>query len=206
MTSCAQFVDIEELVTGELVPSHAARLRAHASECSECAAELRLATAERELFARRAAAVEPPPPALAFALRERLASEASGDPSSRRTAQVRSMVRRFVRRGHVSAACAAALFVVAAFSRLGTGTMTVTAQVSGAADGELASSGMLASFGAAEPLACSTVGFAALATSRDEGASSSSLASMQEARACAVPASRTHDGCEPFVTCSALRQ
>lgn len=228
MTSCSQLTDIEELVTGELPQACAERLRAHAAQCDQCAAELALLTAERALFERRAKAHAPPPAALSFVLRERLAEEARGH-ALPRGVRVASFVGRIVRRGHLSAACAAALFLVAAFSRMGTATVVApssskasspfspssfmsssfmsSSSSSSSESGDEASSGagMLASFGGDEPRAC-VVGSAT--SSQDEGTTrgASSLFSMQETRACADSSSRSLGGCEPFVTCSALRQ
>ena len=221
MTSCSQLGDIDSLAAGELDAPHAALLRAHAADCGECRDELDLATAERSLFARRAHAMPPPPAALGVAIHEHL------DPSlvrSLRTnpGRVASGFVRMLRRGHVTAACAAALFMVAAFSRPGAGTEVprsrqgVDLQSSVSTDGEIATSGMLASIGAEEPLACSSGGSAVAgaasiapsdfgATFTSSSSSSSSSASLERVLACGT-SSRSWAGCEPSVTCSALRQ
>lgn len=202
MIPCVELADIEALVVGELDATHARRLREHAQSCGACRGEIDLVTAERTLFARRAAVVGAPPPALASAVLRRIDAE-------------RSPVRRllapalgFVRRGHVSAACAAALFVVAAFSRSGAPAMPTSGAIS--ADEETNASGMLASYGRVdEPAACSLG--SVLSASYDDGAAaraSSNAASRGEVLACRASAdgARSPLPCEPFVTCSWLRQ
>ena len=133
-------------------------------------------------------------------------------------------------RGHFTAACAAALFVVAALSRLGTASMSMSINdgvASISADEGATGSGMLASYREGEPLACSLGGLGTLvgsasgasgasgASMRDDGVmtSSSSGASRGEILACvgggvggAVESASGGASCEPSVTCSALRQ
>ncbi|MDB4937967.1 MAG: hypothetical protein JWP87_4939 [Labilithrix sp.] len=220
MTPCSQLEDIEALVLGELDATRAARLEAHAARCVECRAELELTKAERALFSQRACAMlslSAPPPAPVFVESERA--------TSRPAAVARSVVPaalRLLRRGHVSAACAAALFVVAAFSRIGNPAPNGGTSSMSASGEDEEPPGMLASIasfasrsGASEPLACSPGGSAFVsrvatddgASSSSSGAASSSHGSLGEVLACgAREASRSTASCEPSVTCSWLRQ
>lgn len=202
MKYCSQLADTEALVLGELEVAHAGRLREHARSCAQCRDEIALVGAERALFARRAEVMSEPPPVLAAVVRRRLDAERS--PLRRMLAPA---VGRLLRRGHVSAASAAALFLVAAFSRTGTTTMVGAASI--VADGETNASGMLASFRNDEPAACSPG--SAPSVSFDDGAMSSPSAhgaSRGEKLACRVSpeGSRSSLPCEPFVTCSWFRQ
>lgn len=202
MKSCSQLADTEALVLGELDAALAGRLRDHARSCAQCRDEIALVTAERALFARRAEVMHEPPPALTSAVERRLDSERS--PLRRMLAPA---MGQLLRRGHVSAACAAALFVVCAFSRTGTTAMAGAASI--VADDETNSSAMLISLRTDEPAACSLA--SGPSVSFDDGAtssSSSSLAPRGEALACRVSpeGARASLPCEPFVTCSWLRQ
>lgn len=206
MTTCSQLMDIDSLVAGELEPPHAVLLRAHAAGCAACRAEMSLVTAERALFAHRAEAM-PGPPVVSL-------------PEMRRIV-VRSLqtnhgpaLAKLLRRGHFTAACAAALFMVAAFSRPGRATRADVPSV--LADGEAAPSGMLASI-ADEPLACSSGGGVAssfasmvsedlgIATTTTTSAPLASLGHRDRVLACETRA-RSQADCEPYVTCSSLRQ
>jgi hypothetical protein len=221
VTSCSQLEDLDALVMDELDAGHARELRAHAATCPACATELSMLTAERALFAHRAEALDVfvAPPAMTVAA-----------PAILQMRRLLPTLGRIVVRGQFSAACAAALFVVAALSRLGTSSMSMSmslddGMVSMSADEGAAGSGMLASYREGEPLACSTGMFGQLvgsgsfvgrgasgAMSRDDGAmtSSSSGASRGEVLACggggALEGARGGASCEPSVTCSAVRQ
>jgi anti-sigma factor RsiW len=202
--SCSQLVDTEALVLGELDAAHAGRLREHSRSCAACRAEIELLTAERALFVRRAEVMSAPPPALASAVRRQIDAERS--PIRRILAPA---VGRFLRRGHMTAACAAALFVVAAFSRTGSSAMAGAASL--AADDETNASGMLASYRTEEPIACS---LGAGPASYDDGARSAMSSSFAVSRGAVLACRASSDGaralsslpCEPFVTCSWLRQ
>ena len=150
MSFCTQLVELESLVMGELDAGDARALRAHVATCSVCANELELLTAERALFARRAEALDAlaPPPAIA---------------AISKNAAPRSFVPalgRIALRGHFTAACAAALFVVAGLSRLGTASvsMAISDDVASMSGDEGAGSRMFASYLQQEPLACSLGG------------------------------------------------
>ena len=211
MKSCSQLEDIDELVLGRLSASRAEALRAHVVACAECREELALASAERALFSRRAEVASAPPPAVTIALRERLANEVA--PS--RSRRVGAGMLRILRRGHFTAACAAALFFVAAFSRLGGDRGALTSSSPIMVDGEGQASGVLASMTRHESFACSMTSASSLADD-DVGSSSSSssssgtmsLASLDGVLACGGSASvsRVDTSCEPSVTCSSLRQ
>ena len=205
--TCSQLVDIDSLVAGELDAPHAGKLRVHTARCSACRAEMELVTAERALFVSRAEAMAPPPP------------PPSSLVPSLRASPVRTLATVF-RRGHFTAACAAALLMFAAFSRPGAATRSeLGAPVS--ADGEAAPTGILASFSAFgsfvadETLACSSGGagsglLSASSTTPDDlgvaAAPSAPLASVGErVLACGTRAPSPGD-CEPSVTCSSPRQ
>lgn len=108
MTSCVHLESVEELVLGNITGARASELRAHLETCDECAlAHVELAE-ERELFVRRASAVEAPPalvlpkaaPPAPTPLVLRLAQRAIGSPAL--------------------AALAAAVLLFAGVARLGT--------------------------------------------------------------------------------------
>jgi hypothetical protein len=158
VTSCAQLEKLESLVLGELAAPHAADLRAHAARCRECARELELLIEERALFTHRAEAIADPPATVAFVALRRIeeeeATRAARPVPMARVASIVPAAVRFLRRGHVSAACAAALFLMAAFSRLGApATSAISPAVAEDEDG--ARAGLLASLRSDEPLACS---------------------------------------------------
>jgi hypothetical protein len=204
--SCSQLERIEALALGELDSAESTELRAHVRGCPACRDELALALAERALFVRRAEVMPHAPAAPAFA--------AGPAPRVFRAPRVVPALARLLRRGHVSAACAAALFVVAAFSRLGNPAAAGSA-ASISPDDEGNASGMLASIArGAEPLACS-YGAGPVSSGDDELSSSSNGAlssspsqrSAGEALACeAREGSRAAASCEPSVTCSWARQ
>lgn len=215
MTSCSQLEELEALVMGELEQTHARVLRAHAATCEPCATELAMLTAERELFARRAQAFDAPLPAFVSPPR---AARAVEEPPMAQLPRILPALGRLAMRGHFSAACAAALFVVAALSRLGTSSMSASMSLSmsddavaTADDADGAGSGMLASYGGGETLVCTLGGLGSNAMSRDDGlmTSSSSGGSRAEVLACGAGTASRATGaasCEPSVTCSALRQ
>jgi len=200
--SCSQLADAEALVLGELDAAAARRFRDHAQSCVACREEIALVTAERALFARRAE-VMCAPPALASAVRRQIEVERS--PLGRALAPA---VGRLLRHGQLSAACAAALFVVAAFSRVGNTAMAGAASI--VADDETKASGMLASFRTDEPTACSLG--SGPSVSYDDGATTTSSSSLSASRGEALACRESYEGarsslpCEPFVTCSWLRQ
>ncbi len=211
MTSCSQLEDLDALVMGELEAAHARELRAHAAACAPCAKELSTLTAERALFSRRAEALDATfvTPHAAFVPPPR----AAGATEARRVLPALGLLAM---RGHFSAACAAALFVVAALSRLGTASMSASMNdgvAATAADEQTAGSGAIASYrGDGETLAC------VLAAATRSGAppyddglatSSSSGSTRSEVLACGGRASEGVIGgasCEPSVTCSGQRQ
>lgn len=89
MTSCVHLESIEDLALGRISGARAAELRAHLEVCDDCAlAHVELGE-ERELFVRRASAVEPPPalvlpqvaPQASTSLVLRLAQRAVGSPA-----------------------------------------------------------------------------------------------------------------------------
>ena len=148
-----------------------------------------MARAERALFTRRAELTREPLPPLVLPPRFAVVTG----------------LGRILRRGHATVACAAALFVVAAFSRVGSPSASIMKDDAA----QPGASGMLASFHAEEPLECSPG--SAPAMSHDDGAMSSSsmlAASRSEVLACGANghAARATVACEPFVTCSWLRQ
>jgi anti-sigma factor RsiW len=215
VTSCSQLEDLDALVMGELEAAHARELYAHAVVCASCANELATLTAERELFARRAEALDATfvAPLAAFVPPPRAAGTAT---EARRVLPALGLLAM---RGHFSAACAAALFVVAALSRLGTASMSASMNdgaVALTADETTAGSGAIASYrGDGETLACvlgassGSRGLGAMTYDEDLATSSSSGATRAEVLACGGRASEGVIGgasCEPSVTCSAQRQ
>ena len=154
MTTCERLADLDALVMGELDSSDARALRAHADTCSVCAPELEMLAAERALFARRADALDvlPPLPAL-----PPLRMESPKNTAPRR---ILPALGRIAMRGHFTAACAAALFVVASLSRLGTASVStaMSDDVASMHADERAGARMFASYGDHEPLACSLAG------------------------------------------------
>jgi protein-disulfide isomerase len=160
-------------------------------------------TAERELFSRRAQALDAtfvaplaafgPPPRAACATEVRRVLPALGP---------------LAMRGHFSAACAAALFVVAALSRLGPASMSASMNdraAALAADERTAGSGAIASYrGDGETLACVLGGAStrsgALPYAEDLATSSSSGNTRAEVLACGGRAAEGVIGgasCEP---------
>jgi hypothetical protein len=205
--SCSQIVDIEDFVLGTIDDERAAELRAHVLVCDACSDEAELVKAERALFEDRESVMIGPPPELAAAIREQRAS-ASAPVAVRVAAQVVQLFRR----GHFSAACAAALFIVASMSRLGGGGLTGmsgTPTASRPIDGESEASGILASMSRDEPLACSP-GSAPM-TVNDDTMSSSAFASLghetqAQVLACTPLGSRAACESSSSVTCATFRQ
>jgi hypothetical protein len=231
VTFCSQLEDLDAMAMGELDARRARELRAHAATCRACTAELEMLAAERALFAARAEALEPPEafaPLGAFAPRgaSETRSATEIDLSTRR---VIPALGRLAMRGHFTAACAAALFVVAGLSRAGTSSMALSMasdervpSVSGEASE--VGAGMFASYLEHEPLACAPrsddgVSTSSLAVASSvSGASVSPAASPGELLACVggVAGGRRGAGalesasggvsCEPSVTLAGLRQ
>jgi hypothetical protein len=162
--------------------------------------------AEHTLFARRAALTAPPLPTLVF-------TDRGVEAGPRRAARVVSSIARLVRRGHVSVACAAALFFVAAFSRLGSESQSVvTSSKQISADPEAPTSGVLASMRTEEALACSlTPARATLADEVDISSSSvssalASLSTFDRGLVCGSDRAEGASSCGASVTCAPLRQ
>ena len=235
MTSCAQLVEIEDLVLGTLEPARARELRAHVASCGPCRAEEAALHEERALFTYREACVEAPSPALAAALRARLAVEVADATSARARLSVTGsrvgparrgatrLVRRgasvlagVLRRGHVSAACAAALFAFVAFSKLGNAPLLPPDDASAfASEPERAPGASRFSQSIAEEaLACTEGGQPTAFSSAPVSAgvamqlSSSSGSGMPEVLACGTGGGSKSwsEGCDQSVMCSSLRQ
>ncbi len=234
--SCSQRVEIEDLVLGTIEPSRARELRVHVAGCASCRREQAAVTEERALFTHREAALAAPPPAIAVALRAQLTAEVVAEsaplsaPANRLVRRGASALGRVLRRGYVSAACAALLFAWVAFSKPGVAPLLRAAEPAGAGrepssgpaaslfsqllgDATLACSGSVAmtSF-SDETLACSvSVAMTSLSdeTVLSSGATaqaSSSVATVPEVLACGRPGEGSGASCEPSVTCSSLRQ
>jgi hypothetical protein len=144
--SCSQLIEIEDLVLGTIEPARARELRAHVEACTACRREEAAVTKERALFTHREETLAAPSASIAVALRAQLTLEVE-DPSAARarssiggsrfgparrgaTRLVRrgaSALGQVLRRGHVSAACAAVLFALVAFSKLGGAPILPTA-------------------------------------------------------------------------------
>jgi hypothetical protein len=216
--SCSQIVDIEDFVLGTIDDDRAAELRQHVRACEACRAEAELVKAERALFEGREAVMIGPPPELEVAIAAQVAIVTTPI-----AARVGAQVVQLFRRGHFSAACAAALFVVASLSRLGGGGLAGSTVASGAGDRENEASEILASMSSDEPLACSgsssgsfrSSGSGAMASSDDrmsEGGSSSFLASLGSVQtqtqvlACAPAGSQSTCESSSSVTCASFRQ
>jgi hypothetical protein len=226
--SCSQLVEIEDLVLGTLEVSRTRELRAHVESCTACRIEQATVAKERALFTHR----EPlalPSEAIAVALRAQLTAEVR-DPSNGRarstitgarigparrgaTRFVRrgaSVVAGVLRRGHVSAACAAALFALVAFSKLGGAPILPASADDANVEPTPGSSGLLfsqSSLGGAsssreDDLACS---MGAMTTFDKDTLVSSSGPTMREVLACGR-AEGAGASCEPSVTCSSLFQ
>jgi hypothetical protein len=198
--TCSQVVDIEDLVIGTIESDRAAELRLHLRECDDCRAEAELVAGERALFEARAGVAAGPPPELAGAIRERL-SGVSAPPAER----VAVRLMHLFRRGHFSVACAAALFVVAALSRLGSGGFGTPMTAAASPDRASEASDMLASTSIDEPLACSLAP-ASVASNDDTSGAAASSASAQEVLACTPQGSRATCESTSSVTCATLRQ
>ena len=225
MTSCSQLEELDAMVMGELDASEARTLRAHTDTCAACAMELAMLVEERALFARRARALDAldPPRPMAASVRATPVVLPANDYESEPRRMLPAL-GRIAMRGHFTAACAAALFVVAALSRLGTATVSMSmnddvASIATHDDEAVSVTGMLASYRSGEPLACSLAGFggssgtgsagaASTAIMREDGAmtSSSSGASRGELLACTPDIATAGAMCEPSVTCSVQRQ
>lgn len=108
MNDCTRFEEMEDLVLGVVPPHRRAEVEAHRATCDSCRAAHAMFAQERSLFVARAAAVVVPPAALPAAR--------PAPPRFARSLRTRAL--QAFRRGHASVAAAAALFVVAAFSRL----------------------------------------------------------------------------------------
>ncbi len=210
MSSCFRLVEVEALVMGELVASDARALRAHVETCSVCAAEMEILAAERALFSRRAEALAPPPPLAPLAMPVRASTEKQAWP------RFLPALGRIALRGHFTAACAAALFVVASLSRLGTASvsMAISDDVASISGDEGAGSRRFASYREQEPLACSVVGSSSSGSvlksssggsrevagiaSRDDGAATSSGELLACVDARTAPRAIDARTCEPF--------
>ena len=228
--SCSQLIEIEDLVLGTAEPARAEELRRHVEGCTACRLERVALSEERALFTHRSLV---PPVSIAGLLRAQLAAEVADPGASRARPSLRGLrvgparrgallvVRRgasalgqVLRRGHVSAACAAFLFALVAFSKLGGAPILPQPAVEGAS--EEPADGRTASFSAAsrsdETLACSLG--ASMMTTRDDqlvssGAttqSSSYGSTIRDELACGRGSEGSRASCEPSVTCSALRQ
>jgi len=155
VSTCFQLVELDALVMGELGESEARALRAHVETCSVCATEMNMLAAERALFTHRAAALEAIEP---LAMPARASTEKQALP------RFLPALGRIALRGHFTAACAAALFVVASLSRLGTASVSMSishdvASISGdEGAGAVAGARTFVSVREQEPLACSLEG------------------------------------------------
>ncbi len=218
---CTQVSEVEELVTGSLDADDALELRRHVEGCADCSVERRMLEAERTLFARRAEVDPGPPPSLAVDMRRMEARLVA----TRNARPVVASIKHIFARGHFTAACAAALFLSAAFSRSGAGgvvAMTMATTVTAAADAANASSGssssVLSSQEDEEPLAC-IIGELSSADTQPSSFSSSSASSLlaslagagrvTEVAACTAPGPRVvASSCDraSSVTCAAFRQ
>ncbi|MBX3191900.1 MAG: hypothetical protein KF819_33220 [Labilithrix sp.] len=142
---------------------------------------------ERALFARRAERPELAPPAeIGLAVEARIAREAK--------APARGVLARLARRGHLSAACVAALFLCAAWVNREPRASVATA-IAPAPGVTIAEP-----LACAAPLASPLHGYSACATSATEAEPlmSSSPIAVREILSCGAPAS--HDAiaiCEP---------
>ena len=231
--SCSQLIEIEDLVLGTIEPSRAGELRAHVASCTACHLEEVAVTKERALFTQREAGGALPNEAIAVALRAQLTAEAADGTVARArpsitgshigparrgaTRLVRrgaASVGRMLRRGHVSAACAALLFALVAFSKLGGAPILPAAGADAAGsepESEPPKASLLSQSLAEETLACSTDGSMstfshdALVSSGATTQSSSSGATVREVLACGR-GEGSGASCEPSVTCSSLRQ
>ncbi len=153
MTSCVHLESVEDLVLGTLAADRAEELRAHLHHCDHCALARSMFEEERELFARRAevADVVAPPPQLTFPAPAR----------PRHVAQLASLgkLARRAMRSQALPALAAAFFLFAGVSRLGTSTSRTSAtpesSVASEADQDLRG-GVNATMRPAEPLSCAT--------------------------------------------------
>lgn len=233
--SCSQLFEIEDLVLETAEPARAKELRAHVEGCTACRLEQAAVTKERALFTHRAEALPScaePPASIAELLRAQLAAEVA-DPASRARPSLRgsrlgparrgaslfvrrgaSALGRVLRRGHVSAACAAFLFALVAFSKLGGAPILPQPDADGAS--EARANGRTASFSASsradETLACS-LGVSMMTTRDDQLVSSGATtqsspygATIRDELACGRGSEGSSASCEPGVTCSALRQ
>lgn len=218
---CTQVIDVEELVTGSLDADDALELRRHVAGCADCSVELRMLQAERALFARRAEIDPGPPPSLSVDIQrieECLVATRNPRP-------IAASIKHIFARGHFTAACAAALFLLAAFSRSGAGgvgAMTMATKVTAAVDAPNASPGRssseLVSIDDEEPLACLAGELSSIdtqASSLSSSSASSLLASLSgaggatEVAACTAPGPRVvAASCDraSSVTCASFRQ
>jgi len=230
--ACSELVEIEDLVLGTIEPARARELRAHVASCAPCRVEEALLREERALFTQREGCCPAPSAALGAALRAQLTLEAAdatvarARPSSTATRLgparrgATRLVRRggsamlsVLRRGHASAACAAALFAFVAFSKLPGAPLLPADDASGAATDERGPRASLVSqVSSDEPLACTATaqplalgGFSAQRAGATTPLSSSFSAMPGEVLACEVGG---RSWCEAWgdVTCAPLRQ
>ena len=188
--SCSELMEIEDLVLGTIEPVRARELQAHVVSCTPCRIEERMVREERALFTQREMCSVQPSAALGAALRAQLTLEVADATSARahpsltvsRLGPARRgatrLVRRggtalasLLRRGHASAACAAALFAFVAFSRLGGAPLLPVDEVSGAPSDDRGPRASLVTLANGEELLACTetaqpLAFSALVTSR----------------------------------------
>ena len=157
--SCSELVEIEDLVLGTIAQARARELRAHLVSCTPCRVEEATRREERALFTQREACIMQPSAALGAALRAQLTLEVADGTAAR--ACVSATASRLgpalvsvLRRGHASAACAAALFAFVAFSKLGGAPIVPADEASGGGDEHGPRASLAAPAKAEESLAC----------------------------------------------------
>lgn len=147
MTSCVHLDVVEDLVLGTLAPERADELRAHLERCEDCALAHAMFAEERALFAQRAEVVAAPP---------RLALPAPAAP--RPVARLARLAQRAMR-SQALPALAAAVFLFAGVSRLGTSSSRISAapEPNGASEAdEDLRGGVHATLRPVETLSCAT--------------------------------------------------
>jgi hypothetical protein len=147
MSSCIHAFEVEDLALGAVHGSERRALEAHVAECADCRASLVAFEEERELFARRAEAMDPPPLAIALSHVRPHAPFVDAFVRFVRAAFSSSRIVHGVLSG---AACAAAL----AFVVSGGASRSSDDETTMAADVIMQSRRHLASFAPAEPVAC----------------------------------------------------